>query len=147
MKVISGPGDGHGLECEFCGCELKHSRSHSRRCGCSLEKGIWVVKCCQHHFNNWNPRRPRTPLSRCLYERVASGIRGGAKNLRLFLAFGTSLDPLGIDFFFECCRRVVTVDLTAGHKSSSGADIILTRDDFVSNRHYIVGDEIAERLS
>jgi len=148
MKVVSRPGDGHAFQCEFSGCVLRHPTSR-RCCGkCNLEEGIKVVKGCQCVFGNWNPRNPRTHLAQCLFRRIASRLKNGARDLRLFLAFGTRLDQMGIDCFFENQRQIVTVDLTVSpDKVDTGAHVIITRDHFLRDKHYGVADEIARKLS
>ena len=148
MVVVSNPHDGRAFEREFCGCAFSEVDAHLRRGPRNFKDGIRKVKECQCVFNDWNPRKPRTPLTECLYRRVASRLRKG-EELRLFITIGTMLDlKMGIDCFFECDRRIVTVDLTvSSFKKYYRADFLLTRQNFLRNEHYHIGDLIARKLS
>ena len=147
MNVISPPHDGPGFEREFSGLSfadvpkrLRRHRAHN------LHKAIRRVRRYQC-FLGWNPRRPKTELAQSLFRRVVSSLPNGKKELRLFLAIGTCLDLMGVDFFFEYRGRIVTVDLTTSqYKKDYRADILLTRWHFLANEHYLIGSEIASRL-
>lgn len=144
MTVVSEPNDGYGFEREFCGCAVPDvdRRFRNQRVK-SIREGIERVKKWQPALD-WNPRKPKTLLAQCLFRRVASRLRRGEAELRLFIAIGTCLDHMGIDCFFEYERRVVTIDLTIrSFKPHPRANFVLTRKDFVKNKHYQIGDLIA----
>jgi len=148
VLVQSDPQDGHGFQNEFCGCDLTVVDPKLKQRVRNFREGIQRVKECQCLYNHWNPRRPRTPLAQCLFQKVKSRLKTG-DDLRLFIAINTALDYwMGVDCFFECNGRIVTVDLSvSSYKRYYKADILLTRQDFVKNHHYKKGDIIARKLS
>ena len=148
MLVISDPTDGHGFEQEFCGCDFTGMGRQLRHRAHNFEEGVRRVKARQYLFDNWDPRKPRTPLSQCLYRRVASRLKRG-EELRLFIAINTVLDfRMGIDCFFEYDHRIATIDLTVStFKKYFRAHFLLRRLDFLRNEHYRIGDLIAQKLS
>jgi len=79
----------------------------------TFQESIEAVKKMQGQFN-WNPKRPKTELSRDLFNNVCLFLNAEeAKRLRLFVSVGTELDfRYGTDFFFESKGSVATVDLT-----------------------------------
>ncbi len=103
---------GYEFEYEFGGIASNEVsvRLRARRVR-GIREGLQKVKGWQRRLG-WNPRRPPTPLARCLFQRVASRLRHGSIELRLYNALGTIVDRMGIDFFFEYNHRIVTLDLT-----------------------------------
>ncbi len=153
MKVESAPGDGYGFEVEVCGCSFlqtdpKHRR-HQRRIG--FQDALRHVVAIQRKLG-CNPCRPKTKLAKAMFDRITSRLRlaGNKEPLKFFVCVGTHMDCLGVDCFFRCGNRLVTIDLYSGQmKKKSGqvrADIILRRSDFLSNDYYRVADKIAEML-
>ena len=61
------------------------------------------------------------------------------------------MDCLGVDCFFRCGNRIVTIDLYSGRRKNKGgkikADMVLSRQHFLKDEHYKVADEIARRLA
>ena len=148
---------GYDLEIAFAGISSRdvHPRFRNQRVR-TFREGLDLVRGWQRELGNWNPRRPRTDLAYGLYRRVASRLPGAARDLRLYIAFGTMVDRMGVDCFFEHNTRVVTIDITIctldqpwKRKKSLGpnTDLVITLDDFVRDRHYQIGDVIARRLS
>lgn len=139
---------GYDLEREFCGCACVDV-DRRFRCGRvhNLIQAMRLVKNYQSRLG-WNPKRPKTALSRCLFRRIASRLRNGGADLRLFISVGTRLDLMGIDCWFEYCHRFATIDLTVRNdKVTSGADFIVTRQHFLDNQHYQIADDIAQKLA
>ena len=148
MRVNCEPHDGYGFERAFYGLASidVDSRLRCHRVS-SLHDGIRRVMGCQYLLD-WNPKRPKTELARCLFRRVASRLCHGGKDLRLFSAIGTIVDAMGVDGFFLFNDRIVTIDLTVSRgKDSPRAHLILTRENFVRDQHYRIGDWIARALS
>jgi hypothetical protein len=148
VDVLSSEGDGHGFEREVVG----HTTSDvpaEHRCTWvnNFREGINAVRGHQCHLN-WDPKRPKTDLSRALYSVVNSRLKRKGE-LYLFDAVGTILDlRWGVDCWFECGDQIATVDLTVSHfKKYFKAHFLLRRIDFLWNRYYGVGRAIARRLS
>jgi len=148
MNVFSSEHDGGGFEREFGGCAFSDVSPRFRRDRVrNIKEAIRRVKRYQCFFD-WNPRRPKTELAKSLFRRVMTRLPNGKRELRLFNAVGTTLDLLGVDYFFEYRSRIVTVDLTTSfYKKDCRADILLTRWHFIKNEHYAIGCQIARRLS
>lgn len=149
MFVHSSPTDGRGFEAEFCGCSFYDIPQKFRKLKVrSLKDGFTIVKGYQALYCNWNPRKPSTPLSISLFNKVAKGLPKGNDELRLFLSIGTFLDLRGIDFFFEYCGAFATVDLTVSkNKKRAKANFVISHLDFLKDRHYNIGSQITNRLS
>jgi len=147
MHVRSKPKDGRGFEEEFFGYSFQKARALFRHCqSCSEKSAIRRVKECQHCLG-WNPRQPKTALARGLFDRVSARLGSRGRDLRLFAAVGSSLDIRGIDGWFERDHVMVTIDLTvSAGKEDPRAHLVITRSDFLTNRHYSIGDWIAEML-
>lgn len=106
------------------------------------------IRKVQHVFG-WNPKSPKTKLSKALFRCVYAQMGSEKDSLLMCWAIGTKLDfDHGTDLFFVCGKKIVTVDLTISPrgKPHAKADIVLTLADFQANRHYQRGDEIAKRL-
>ena len=152
MKVFCKPGDGAGFERETCFVSyIEVDPRHRRQRRVRLEDAIRYVIKIQHKFG-FDPKRPRSRLMKSVFERVQSrlSLAGCKETLQFFVGVGTCIDCLGIDCFFRCGKRIVTIDLYSGlRKSKSGkirADVVMGRLDFITNRHYQIGDKIAEML-
>jgi len=147
MRVTCASQDGYGFEREFCGIA---STEVDERLRSERARSFWVavrkVMRCQC-FLNWNPRKPSTPLSECLFRRVARGLKDPG-DLRLFISVGTCLDVMGVDCFFEHKGQIVTIDLTVRpFKGGLRANYLLSRLDFIGDHHYRLADRMARRLS
>lgn len=144
MIVYCGRCDGPGFEREFSGWSfldvderLRAEYVHTLRQGI---KRVMGYQC----FYDWDPKKPRTPLARCLFNNVASGI-GDSGDLGLFIAIGTRLDLMGIDCFFKYHRRVVTIDLTVRpFKEHPRSDFVLSRLDFLDDEYH---ERLANRMA
>lgn len=121
--------------------ELRNLRSHCFR------RAIEIAMCNQDKLQ-WDPRNPRTRLSRCFYERVKMGL-GDEDDLQMVISIGTPLDRMGVDFFL-CLneRKIVTFDLTVnpGKKKKDATDYLLTRQGLVRGEHYALARRVAEDL-
>ena len=110
----------------------------------SFEEYVDMVRRIQGLFC-WNPKRPRTELSRRLFDDVRL-ILGGewAKKLRLFVSVGTGLDAhFGTDFFFEVGDSIVTVDLTISRWTRHKSNVILRPDDLFDGDRMEFASKIA----
>jgi hypothetical protein len=111
--------------------------------------------CVEHVKENqqylgWNPRKPKTLLSKRIYTCVASGLKElPKKDLRLFISVGTPLDEkYGVDCFFEFQGAIVTIDLTISErKQDPRADVVLTLADLNFDLHYALSWRISHLLS
>lgn len=142
--AITGP----GFECLVCGCSSQNVDKRIRRTrATSFFHAIRLVKHLQGIYH-WDPKCPRTRLGRSLFRHVGSNLPLSHKRLRMYVSVGSDLDKMGVDLFFTYGDYgLVTVDLTVDpHKTRSRAYILLTADDFRSDRHYRIGDQIRERL-
>ena len=152
MNVKSPPGDGYGWEKVSCGCSyVTVDPKHRRQGRMNIHDAIRYVIRVQHLFG-FDPTRPRNKPMRSIYNRIQSRLRlaGCKEKLEFFVGIGTCLDCLGVDVFFRCGKRFVTADLYAGLRKRKGgkvrADIVLSRSDFITNKHYQIGDRIAQML-
>lgn len=152
MKVNSLPSDGYGFEVEVCGCSfVQTDPKHRRRRKIKFQDALRHVVAIQRKLG-CNPSCPKTKLAKAMFDRIASRLRlaGHKETLKFFVCVGTHMDCLGVDCFFRCGNRLVTIDLYSGQmKRKSGrvrADIVLKRTDFLNNSYYKVADKIAEML-
>jgi hypothetical protein len=148
MRVFSIQSDGPGFEREFfnkafddvdpCFRCLKTHR---------LKDAIAVVKKLQSDLD-WNPAKPKTPLSESIFRKVSSKLPISISPLYLFSAIGTELDlRWGIDGWFEFGDRFVTFDLTSGKfKKHFKANYVLSRYHFLTNKHFGIAGSMARRL-
>jgi len=91
------------------------------------EDAIEEAAAIQSIFS-WDPKNPRTEMSRKLYDGVRERLREKyQENLALYCAIGTALDwHHGIDGFFRVGRYVVAIDLTTNKgKKTKGPDIVM----------------------
>ena len=148
MTVLSGPKDGYGFEREVGGqAFIDVDRRYRLGRIQSFWSEIRTVKGFQADFG-WDPRRPKTPLSQCLFCQVARGLNVRGGDLGLYVAIGTRFDLSGRDLFFEYGDCVVTIDITVSHdKRNPRANFVLSRDHFIKDEHYDIARAIARRLS
>ena len=104
-------------------------KSH-RKSKATFQESIEAVMKMQGQFN-WNPKRPRTELSKGLFNNVCLFLNAEeARKLRLFVSVGTELDfRFGTDFFFESGGSVATVDLTISRWKHCKANVLIRLDD------------------
>jgi hypothetical protein len=151
VKVSSLEGDGPGFESEVtsvtsAGVDVKH-----RRVRMNFENALKRVVTIQRKLG-CDPRCPKNRLMRAVFNRITSRLRlaGHREELKFYACNGTCMDCLGVDCFFRCGNRIVTIDLYAGkYRTKKGgvrADLVLSRFHFLNNEHYQVADEIARRL-
>lgn len=152
MKVNSRESDGYGFEAEVCGCSYPDVEAKHRRKGkIRFENAVKYVMIIQKKLG-CDPCRPKTKLAKAVFDRIQNQLRlaGHKEKLRFFVCVGTCLDCLGVDCFFKCGNRIVTIDLYSGRLRHKGgqirADIVLRRSDFVHDRYYQVADKIAKML-
>ncbi|MCX6717656.1 MAG: hypothetical protein NTU76_03215 [Candidatus Taylorbacteria bacterium] len=152
MNVFSKPGDGAAFEDETCLISyVKVDPRHRRQRRLKFEDAVKYVIKLQRKFG-FDPRRPKSRLIKAVFERVKSRLllADCKKELQFFVGVGTCIDCLGIDCFFRCGKEIVTVDLYSGSRKRKGgrirADIVISRLDFITNKHYQIGDKIAEML-
>jgi hypothetical protein len=149
MRVKSDEFNGRAFEQEISGYHIERARRlFGHRCGHGVEFKHLVrrVKECQHCLG-WNPRAPWTPLARSLFDGVACRLGERNPELRLFMAIGSGLDYQGIDCWFERSGRMATIDVTVKPaKPHPRANVVITRDDFIRDRHYAFGELIAQFL-
>ena len=140
--------DGHDFERQFFGKAGKDvNRELSKVRARNFEEALEFARYSQPYIP-WNPRKPGTHLSRMMFNRVARNLPHGDRELRLFVTVGLRLDLMGVDCFFEYDHRVVTVDITTRpFKKNPRANVILTLDDMLRDRHYQIGDRIARYLT
>jgi len=142
--------DGYGFERLFSGVSFIDVPAIFRRQRkIKLDDAVRYVIRCQNKFG-WDPRRPRTKLARAIYDRVSRKLKllGNKEELLLCICVGTCLDCMGIDCFLKCGRKIVTIDLTISPKGkiSPRADVVITRQHFLDDKYYQIGDEIAVML-
>ncbi len=152
MNVNSRESDGYGFEQEVCGCAfINVDPKHRRQNGIKFKNAVKYVIAIQRRLG-CNPCRPKTRLAQAVFNRIQSRLRlaGHKEKLCFFVCVGTCMDCLGVDCFFKCGNRIVTIDLYSGrNKRKSGnvrADIVLKRADFIHDKHYQIADRIAEML-
>jgi hypothetical protein len=148
MRVLSIQSDGPGFEREFFDKAFDDVNPCFRCFNTHrLKEAIAVVKKIQPDLD-WNPTKPKTPLSESIFRRVASKLPTRVASLYLFSAIGTELDLYwGIDGWFEFGDRFVTFDLTSGvFKKHFKANYVLSRDHFLRNKHFGIASSIARRL-
>jgi hypothetical protein len=152
LKVLSEESDGYAFEAEVCGCAyIDVDPKHRRQRKIKFPNAIRYVMLIQQKLG-CDPCRPKTKLARAVFDRIQNRLKlaGHRERLRFFVCVGTCLDCLGVDCFFKCGNRIVTVDLYSGRMKRKGgqikADIVLRRSDFVYDHHYQVADRIAEML-
>jgi len=148
VTVISGPGDGYGFEREVSGQAFVDVDRRFRRGRIqSFWEEVRAVKEVQTDFG-WDPQKPKTLLSQCLFHHVARGLNVRGGELCLYVAIGTRFDLSGRDLFFEYGDRVATIDITVSHdKRNPRANFVLSRDHFIKDEHYDIARAIARRLS
>ena len=98
----------------------------------SFDQALAQAKASQ----NWDPRDPSSRLANDLHAEVALALGlNDWRELRLYSSVGTPLDHFhGVDGFFEFCGRVVTIDLTVGHKEFAKADFVFHPLDLEEHR-------------
>jgi len=111
-----------------------------------FEKSLMIAK--SHQPWGHNPRRPRAPFLREMYDCIAPLLKKGRHYLRVFIAVKTPLDFWhGVDFFFEYEGNIVTVDVTLKPgKDFYKAKILITSNDILRNKHHRKAQEIARLL-
>ena len=136
---------GSELEEALFGCSSKSRNRHLPKS--TLDHSLKHVKSHQHVYG-WNPRKPRTRAAKAMHTRVAKNLPHGRKELRLFVAIGSTLDAYyGVDAFFEYGGVIVTIDVTVSrHKDCPKADFIVSLYDFTTNRIYQKLDLVAACL-
>ena len=148
MRVISAASDGHAFEREVLGLSFNDVDPCMR--GLTTHSFLEAIVCVRSFQSDldWNPIKPKTDLSRCIFHTVASKLSTRVVPLCLFSAIGTELDlRWGVDCWFEFGDRLVTIDLTAGcFKKHFKADYVLSRYDFLTNKHFGVARSMARRL-
>ncbi len=143
---------GEALEKEFFGFSRdevtrKIKRTVSRKQISFQDRVVETHKV--QHILGWNPKNPSTKAAKALFERVRSNMGSQRDSVYMCCAIGTRLDfDHGTDLFFLCGDAVVTVDLTISPhgKPNAKAHVVITLDDLKNNRHYQLGDRIAQQL-
>lgn len=138
---------GERFELRFFG--LKKVRRVRKFYFTTLHNGLeW---CIRHQPKDWRPNypAPRTSADKIFLE-VERAIRTKGGRLCLFCAIGSELDLWrGIDGFFtwdngKGAARVVTFDLTCGHKNKIRADVLIHEQDFDSSIRF---NDLAKRIA
>ena len=151
VMVIQGITTGEDFERAMLGVSHSTARSAVPRLFGARDFETCVDHVKQHQqCLGWNPRKPKTLLSKRVYTCVASGLKAlPKKDLRFFISVGTPLDEkYGVDCFFEFQGAIVTIDLTISErKGYPKADVVLTLEDLRFDLHYAMSSRISSLLS
>ena len=151
LKVYASESDGESFQAEFCGCSSRDIDPKHRRVRMCFDNALKYIIIIQRKLG-FDPCHPKNRLAQAVFERVHSRLRlaGHREELKFYVCIGTCMDCLGVDCFFRCGKRVVTIDLFAGKRRTKNgrirADLVLSRKHFLLDEHYKIADEIALKL-
>ena len=123
-------------------------KKFSKRWVRTFKEGVIYVRSIQEHLGDWKPKQPKTVLAYSFFEGVARNLsRHDRRRLGLYNSVGTPLDRMGVDCFIQKGDIIVSIDLTVNpRKRSSGADLVLNREDFIRDEHLLIAGRVAEYL-